>query len=55
MIDWLFSWRPLALGTVIYLLMIVAYLLKDRPAMAVTFLGYSIGNIGLLWDYVSRS
>lgn len=52
--EWLFSWRPLAIGTVLYLAMVGAYLLKDRPAMALVFLGYSIGNIGLIWDYMTH-
>lgn len=52
--TWLFSWWPLAIGSVLYLLMVGAYLMRDRPGMALCFFGYVLGNIGLIWDYMRQ-
>lgn len=35
--------------TVIYLAVAVSFFLENKPGMALTFLGYSFANIGLIW------
>jgi hypothetical protein len=44
----------IALVTLIYLGVAWGYLGENRPGMAFTFVGYSIANIGLIWDTLSR-
>ena len=50
-------WVALMLGTVsiLYLIATVAYQLGHRPGMAVTFAGYIIANLGLIWDALEKS
>lgn len=35
--------------TLIYLGVAVSFFLEHKPGMALTFLGYSFANIGLIW------
>ena len=42
---------PLALGTVLYVAQAVGYAtVLERPWLALTFIGYTLGNIGFLGD-----
>jgi hypothetical protein len=44
----------IALVTLIYLGVAWGYYAEGRPGMAFTFIGYSVANIGLIWDSLSR-
>jgi hypothetical protein len=35
--------------TVIYLGVAISFIFEGKPGMALTFLGYSVANIGLIW------
>lgn len=37
-------------GTLLYLVTAGGYYMGARPGMAVTFVGYAIANLGLIWD-----
>ena len=45
-------WAVLLLGVtaILYAGTTFAYYFTGRPGMAVTFIGYVIANIGLIWD-----
>lgn len=40
--------------SVIYGVTAVAYQFSARPGMAITFAGYLIANIGLIWDAIQH-
>ena len=46
------TWLVLFLSSalVLYVGAAGAYYFHDRPGMAITFIGYALGNVGLLWD-----
>jgi hypothetical protein len=35
--------------TVIYVGVAVSFVLEGKPGMALTFLGYSVANVGIIW------
>lgn len=35
--------------TLIYIGVAVSFFMENKPGMALTFLGYSIANVGLIW------
>lgn len=45
-------WAATMLGTtaLIYAVTAGAYYFNERPGMTVAFVGYVIGNCGLIWD-----
>lgn len=44
-------WLPLALASVLYVAQATAYfVVAERPGLALCFLGYTLANIGLIYD-----
>jgi hypothetical protein len=35
--------------TLIYVGVAVSFVLEGKPGMALTFLGYSVANVGIIW------
>ena len=47
-VHWIMS--TLAAVSIIYGLNAVGYYFNGRPGMMLTFVGYVIANVGLIWD-----
>ncbi len=44
-------WLPLALASVLYVAQATAYfVVAERPGLALCFIGYTLANIGLIYD-----
>lgn len=50
------QWVSIALFTtaVIYAVTATAYQIGARPGMALTFAGYTVAQLGLIWDALSN-
>lgn len=51
MIDLFIKFWPLILATLLYLAQLSIFVWTKNWGGAITFLGYAMANIGLIWSY----
>ena len=48
------GWTPLALATALYMWQAGEYFTRGQMPLGFVFIGYSVANLGLIFDFIKR-
>jgi hypothetical protein len=48
------GWLPLAIASMLYIWQAWEYLARSETALGVVFIGYTLANVGLIFDFIKR-